>query len=142
MVYVPCIICLAGVTIITFMTRSYPSSIRTVITHEIFRHPQDDVEKNLQFLHGNNVRGLNVVLVLLNFLLQLVCGHFIVLDDQINLQLLDTKTNSDKFRSTPSQTVLLDCNDVGLQLLEIGLVVCGWLVATEYVHDTNTYPKA
>jgi hypothetical protein len=70
---------------------------------------------------------LYVVLVLFNLLLQLVGRHLIVLNDQIDLQLLDTEADGNELRSTPDQTLLLDSKDVGLELLEIGLIVCGLL---------------
>ena len=47
----------------------------------------------------------------------------LVLDDQVDLQLLDTVTNGDKLGSTPDQAVLLDGADLGLELLHVGLVV-------------------
>jgi len=65
-----------------------------------------------------------MVLVLLNLLLQLIRRHLVVLDDQVDLQLLDTEANGDELGGTPDQTVLLNRKDVGLELLEIGLVVC------------------
>jgi hypothetical protein len=68
-----------------------------------------------------------VVLVLFDLLLQLVGRHLLILNDQVDLQLLDTKADGDELRSTPDQTVLLDSENVGLELLEIGLIVCGLL---------------
>ena len=100
-------------------------SFPTVVTHETSHHaiPKRPY-KRLQLLHGNNVGGLHMVLVLLNLLLQLIRRHLVVLDDQVDLQLLDTEANGDELGGTPDQTVLLNRKDVGLELLEIGLVVC------------------
>lgn len=40
---------------------------------------------SLQFLHGRNIGGLNVVLVFLDLALQLVERHLLVFDDQVDL---------------------------------------------------------
>ena len=64
-----------------------------------------------------------MVLVLLDLLLQLVRGNFVVLNNQVDLQLLDTETDSDELAGTPNKTVLLDGNNISLELLEVGLVV-------------------
>jgi len=64
-----------------------------------------------------------VVLVLLDLSLELVGGDLLVLDDQVDLELLDTEANSDELGSTPDQTVHLNGTDVGLELLQVGLVI-------------------
>jgi hypothetical protein len=114
--------------IISYNHAPEPSS-PTVITHETSRRsfPKPPKE-HLQLLHGDDIGGLHVVFVLLNLLLQLVRGHFVILDDQVDLQLLDTEANGDELGSTPDQTVLLDGKYVGLELLKVGLVVCSPLV--------------
>lgn len=76
-----------------------------------------------QLLHGSNVSGLDVVLVLLNLGLKLIQRDLVVLDDQVDLELLDTEADGNELGSTPDQTVDLDGTDVGLQLLKVGLVI-------------------
>lgn len=76
-----------------------------------------------QLLHGSNVGGLDVVLVLLNLGLELIQRDLVVLDDQVDLELLDTETDGNELGSTPDQTVDLNGTDVGLQLLKVGLVI-------------------
>lgn len=65
-----------------------------------------------------------MVLVLLDLSLELVGGDLLVLDDQVDLELLDTETNGNKLGSTPDQTLNLNGTDVGLELLKVGLVIC------------------
>lgn len=77
----------------------------------------------LQLLHGSNVAGLDVVLVLSNLLLELIERNLVVLNDQVDLELLDTVTDGDKGGGTPDETVLLDGTNVGLELLHVGLIV-------------------
>ena len=64
-----------------------------------------------------------MVLILLDAGLQLVGRDLVVLDDQVDLELLDTETNGDELGGTPDQTVLLNGTDVSLELLKVGLVV-------------------
>lgn len=78
----------------------------------------------LQLLHSGNVGRLDVVLVLGNLLLELVERDLVVLDDQVDLELLDTETNGDELGSTPHETILLDRADVGLELSHVGLIIC------------------
>lgn len=80
----------------------------------------------LQLGHGSNVGGLDVVLVLLNSGLQIIERNLVILDNQVDLQLLDTVTNWDPGVSTPHKTVHLNLLDVSQHLLEVGLVV-PWL---------------
>lgn len=65
-----------------------------------------------------------MVLVLLDLSLELVGGDLLVLDDQVDLELLDTETNGNELGSTPDQTINLNGTDVGLELLKVGLVIC------------------
>lgn len=65
-----------------------------------------------------------MVLVLLDLLLQLVGRDLLVLDNQVDLQLLDTETDGDELGGTPNKTILLDGKDVSLELLKVGLIVC------------------
>ena len=64
-----------------------------------------------------------MVLVLLDLSLELVGGDLLILDDQVDLELLDTEANSDELGSTPDQTFHLNGTDVGLELLQVGLVI-------------------
>lgn len=64
-----------------------------------------------------------MVLILLNPGLQLVGRDLLVLNDQGDLELLDTEANSNELGGTPDQTVLLNGADVGLKLNEVGLVI-------------------
>jgi len=78
---------------------------------------------DLQLLHGRDVGGLNVVLVLLDLGLELVQRDLVVLNDNVELELLDAEADSDELRATPHETVLLDGKDVLLELLHVRLVV-------------------
>lgn len=77
----------------------------------------------LQLLHGNNVGGLDVVLELLDLLLELVKRNLVVLNNQVDLELLDTETDGNKLGGTPDETVLLNGKDVGLELIHVCLVI-------------------
>ena len=44
-------------------------------------------------------------------------------DDKVNLELLDTETNSNQCRRTPDETILYNGADRGLELLHVCLVV-------------------
>lgn len=46
-----------------------------------------------------------MILVTFDILLQLIEGNFVVLYDQVDLQLLDAKADSDQARSTPNKTI-------------------------------------
>lgn len=77
----------------------------------------------LQLLHGNNVRRLHVVFKLGNLVLELIQRHLLILDDQVDLQLLDTETDRHPLGGTPDQTVLFDTNNSRLESFQVGLVV-------------------
>ena len=64
-----------------------------------------------------------MVLVLLDLLLELVKRDLVVLDDQVDLELLDTETDGDKGGGTPNETILLNGTNVGLELLHVGLII-------------------
>jgi hypothetical protein len=66
-----------------------------------------------------------VVLELLDLLLELVKGDLVVLDDQVDLELLDTETNGNKLGGTPDKTLLLDGENVSLELVHVCLVIPG-----------------
>lgn len=97
-----------------------------------------------QLLHGSDVGGLHVVLVLLNASLEVIQGDLLVLDNQVDLELLDTEANSDELGGTPNQTVDLNRTDVGFHLLKVGLVIYTVLSAgvSRFVGIVKTYPKA
>lgn len=44
-------------------------------------------------------------------------------NDESDLELLDTKANSDKLRGTPNKTLLLDGPDAVLKSLHVGLII-------------------
>lgn len=90
----------------------------------------------LQLLHSNNIRGLDVVLVLFDLLLQLVERDLLVFDDQVDLELLDSETHSDQLGGTPHKTVLLDGEDVGLELVHVSLVI---YQAVSILNNTTMY---
>lgn len=73
-----------------------------------------------------------MVLVLLDLLLQLVQGDLLVLNDQVDLQLLNTEADSDELAGAPDKTILLDGKNVGLELIQVGLIV-PWL----HVHTVH-----
>lgn len=64
-----------------------------------------------------------MVLELGDLLLELVKRDLVVLNNQVDLELLDTVTDGNEGRGTPDETVLLDGTDVGLELLHVGLIV-------------------
>lgn len=77
----------------------------------------------LQLLHGSNVGGLDVVLVLLNASLEVIKGDLLILNDKVDLELLDTEADSNELGGTPDKTIDLNGADVGLHLLKVGLVI-------------------
>lgn len=64
-----------------------------------------------------------MVLVLLDLLLEFVGGDLLVLDDKVDLELLNGVGQGDQLGGTPDKTVLLDGADVGLELLNVGLII-------------------
>ena len=70
-----------------------------------------------------HIGRLNMIFVFFNALLEIVERDLLVLDHQIDLQLLDTKANRNQLGSTPDQTIHLNGTDVGLELLQVGLVI-------------------
>lgn len=81
-------------------------------------------EEHLQLLHGSDIGGLDVVLILLDLALELVERDLLVLNDQVDLELLDTETDGDELVSTPDEAVHLDGLDVGNELVHVGLIIC------------------
>ncbi|KAI6761113.1 hypothetical protein HG531_001666 [Fusarium graminearum] len=77
----------------------------------------------LRLLHGSNVSGLDVVLELLDLLLKVGDGDLLILNNEVDLELLDTETNGDELGSTPSQTVLLNRTDGSLESSHVSLVI-------------------
>jgi len=78
---------------------------------------------NLQLLHGSDVGGLDVVLVLLNLLLELIGGDLLVLNDKVDLELLDTESEGNPLGGTPDEAVPLNGADVSLKGLKRSLVI-------------------
>ena len=78
---------------------------------------------NLQLLHGSDISGLNVVLELLNLALELVGRDLLVLNNQVDLELLNTESEGNPLGGTPDEAVLLNGADVSLELLKVGLVI-------------------
>lgn len=78
---------------------------------------------NLQLLHGSDVSGLDVVLILLDRLLELIGGDLVVLNDQVDLELLNTEADGNPLGGTPDEAVPLNGADVGLELLKVGLII-------------------
>ena len=76
-------------------------------------------------LHGSNIGALDIVLELGNLLLELVERDFLVLDDEGNLELLDTVADGDELGRTPDETVLFDATDGLLESSHVGLIVPG-----------------
>jgi hypothetical protein len=64
-----------------------------------------------------------VVLILLNGLLELVGRDLFVFDDQVDLELLNTETDSNKLGGTPDETVPLNGTDILLELFQVGLII-------------------
>lgn len=84
-----------------------------------------------------------MVLVLLNLLLKLNQRDLLVLNNQVDLKLLDTETDSDKLMSTLNKTVLLDGEDIGLELVQVGFMIYIWLSLWSIsLFDSDTYPMA
>ncbi|KAB8437347.1 hypothetical protein FH972_025027 [Carpinus fangiana] len=101
-----------------------PVSVIIIFSRAQQRNQHSPNRGHLQLLHGSNVGGLHVVLKLLDLLLQLVQGDFVILDDQIDLQLLDTEAEGNQLGRTPNKTVLLNGTHTRFKLLHIGLVIC------------------
>ena len=74
-------------------------------------------------LHGGNVGALDVVLELSDALLELIEGDELVLDDEGDLELLDTVADSHERTRTPDKTGLLDRANGLLELNHVGFIV-------------------
>lgn len=81
---------------------------------------------SLQLHHSSNISGLDVVLILLNLGLKILKGDFLVFNDNVYLQLLDTETDSNKLGATPNEAVHLNGKNIGLELFQVSLIV-PWL---------------
>jgi hypothetical protein len=75
-------------------------------------------------LHGDDVRGLDVVLELGDLLLEVIKTNLVIFDDQVDLELLDTETDGNELGSTPDETILLNGTDGGLKSLQVSLIIC------------------
>lgn len=98
---------------------------------------------NLQLLHGSDISGLDVVLILLDRALELIGGDLLVLNDKVDLELLNTETDGNPLGGTPDETVPLNGADVGLHLLKVGLIIWKRLLAIGLKERLEyTYPRA
>lgn len=73
----------------------------------------------------SDIGGLDVVLDLLDLLLELVERDLGILDDQVDLEHLDTVADGDELGGTPDKSVLLNSSDLLLHGLHVRLVVPG-----------------
>lgn len=77
---------------------------------------QCQADSRLQFLHGSNISGLDMVLILLDLLLEIVQRDLVIFNDHVDLELLDTETDRYPFAATPDKTVHLDRKHALLKL--------------------------
>lgn len=77
----------------------------------------------LQLLHGSDIGGLDVVLILLNTLLELIGGDLVILNDEVDLELLDTESEGNQLGGTPDEAVPLNGADVSLKGVKRSLVI-------------------
>merc|ERR1712044_142854 len=81
---------------------------------------------SLDFVEGDNIHGLDVVLKAGDLLLEIVHQDLVVLDDARDLELLDAVTDSDEFAGTPEETVHGDRSNALFKFFEWGLIVPGF----------------
>lgn len=74
-------------------------------------------------LHSSNIGALDIVLELGDLLLELVKRDLLVLDDESDLELLDTVADGDELGRAPDEAVLLDATDRLLESSHVGLIV-------------------
>jgi hypothetical protein len=74
-------------------------------------------------LHGGDIRALDVVLELCELFLKFVEGDELVLNNEGDLELLDTVTDGNKLGTTPNETFLLDGTDRLLESLQVSFIV-------------------
>lgn len=65
-----------------------------------------------------------MVLVLLDLRLELIKGDLLVFNNKVDLKLVNGVGQGDPLGGTPDETVLLNTTDVGLELINVGLVIC------------------
>jgi hypothetical protein len=73
-----------------------------------------------------DIGRLNVVIEILDLLLEIIKTNLVILNDQVDLELLDTETDGNKLGGTPDKTILLDGADRLLESLHVGLII-PWL---------------
>ena len=71
----------------------------------------------LNFAHGCDVHGLNIILKVADLLAQLVDGDLLVLHDAHHLEFVNSVPDRHELRGAPDQALHLD----GLALLQHGL---------------------
>ena len=74
-------------------------------------------------MHGGDIRALDVVLELGELLLKFVEGDELVLNNEGDLELLDTVTDGNKLGATPNEAFLLDGTDRLLESLQVSFIV-------------------
>jgi len=77
----------------------------------------------LELLHGGDISGLDVVLELLDLLLELIERDLLILDNEVDLELLNTEANGNELAGTPDKAVLLNATDSSLHGDEISLII-------------------
>jgi hypothetical protein len=87
------------------LLRFVHSLIAPKLEYQIVKTLKTQTTSRLQLLHGGDIGGLDVVLIRLNLLLQLIERDLLVLNDQVDLELLDTVTDGDKSVRTPDETL-------------------------------------
>jgi hypothetical protein len=70
-----------------------------------------------------DISGLDMIFILCNLLLELVQRDLLVLDNQVDVELLDTVAERNQFGSSPDETVLLNTADILLKLSHVRLVI-------------------
>jgi hypothetical protein len=58
-----------------------------------------------------------------DLLLKVIKTNLVILNNQVDLELLDTETNGNELATTPDETLLLDGTDTGLKSDHVGLIV-------------------
>lgn len=78
---------------------------------------------HLKLLHGSDVRRLDVVLILSNTVLKIIKRDLVVLNNTVDLQLLDTESDSNELRTTPDKSVHGNSLDVSEEQVKISLII-------------------
>lgn len=96
----------------------------TSFTHHFFSYlGVTHIDITLELLHGSDIDGLDVVLKLGDLVAQLIERNLLVLNNQVDLQLLDTEADRNQLGGTPDQTILLNTADGSLEANHVGLII-------------------